>query len=76
MDIGWIRPVIIHSLLNPRLPEVFFVTRPLKGVVATRSLDFLYVTHDTLYLLPVYRYVPPLSTDTKMSTIELHMTSL
>ena len=29
-----------------------------------------------LYLLPVYRYWPPLSTDTKMSTIELHMTSL
>ena len=41
------------------------------GVVATPSLDFLYGTLDTLYLLPVYSYGRPLSIDTKMSTFFL-----
>ena len=30
------------SLLNPRPPETFSVTRPPKGIVATPSLEFLY----------------------------------
>ena len=35
------------SSFNPRPPEVFFVTYPPKGVVATPSLDFLYGMPDT-----------------------------
>ena len=64
--------------INPRPPEVFLVTRPPKGggVVAIPSLDFYTERLIPLYLLPVYRYGPPLSIDTKMSTIELHVTSL
>ena len=58
-----------------RYSQVFFVTRPPKGGYCN-PLDFLYVTLNTLYLLPVYRYGSPLCIDTKMSTIELHMTSL
>ena len=34
-------------MFNPCPPEVFFVTRPLKGVGATPSLDSLYGTPDT-----------------------------
>ena len=45
-------PWILVSLLlliNPRPPEVFFVTRPPKGVVSTPSLDFLNRTHKRRY---------------------------
>ena len=59
--------------INPPPPEVFFHP-PKGGGCCTPSLDFLYRMPDNL--LPVCRYGPPLSIDTKMSTIELHMTSL
>ena len=62
----------LYSLFYiPRPPEVFFATCPPKGAVATPSLDFLHRMP-----MPVYRYGPLLFIDTKMSTIELHMTSL
>ena len=54
---------------NPRPPEVFFVASPPPWIFYTERLI-------PLYLLPVYRYEPPLSIDTFMSTIDLHMTSL
>ena len=62
---------------NPRLPEVFYVTRPPKGVLLQPPPWIFYTERlIPLYLLPVCRYGPPISIDTKMSTIELHMTSL
>ena len=60
---------------DPRPPEVFFVTRLPKGLLHPPLI--FYTEHMIpLYLLPVYRYGPPQSIDTKMSTIELHMTLL
>ena len=60
-------------VFNPRLPDVFFVTRPPKGggkVVATPPWNFRTERLIPLYLLPVYRYGPLLSIDTKMGTID------
>ena len=62
--------------VNFRPPEVFSVTRPPEGVVETPPRIFYAEGLIPLYLLPVYRYGPFLSIDTKLSTIELHMTSL
>ena len=62
--------------INPRPSEVFFCNTSSKGGCCKPSLDFLYGTPDTPILLPVYRCGPPLSIDTKVSTIGLHMTSL
>ena len=64
--------------LNPRPPEVFFITRPPKvwGLLQPPSWIFYTERLIPLNVLPVYRYGPPLSIDTKMSTIDLHITSL
>ena len=63
--------------INPRPPEVSFVTRPPKrGLLQPPPWIFYTERLIPLHLLPVYRYGHPLSIDTKMSTIELHMTSL
>ena len=63
---------------NPRPPEVFFVRRPPKGGggrLLLQAPPWIFYTQSVipLYLLPVYRYVPPLSIDTKMSTIKLQI---
>ena len=64
-------------IFNPSPSEVSFVICPPKGGLL-RPPPWIFYTECLipLYLLPVYRYGPPLSIDTKMSTIELHMTSL
>ena len=61
---------------NPHPPEVFFVTHPPKGGLQLPTWIFHTEHLMPLYLLPVHRYGPPLSIDTKMSTIKLYMTSL
>ena len=56
---------------------IFFVTRPPKGGCCNPPpWNFYTELLIPLYLLPAYRYGPPLSIDTNMSTIELHITSL
>ena len=58
---------------------IYFLEHVLRReVVATPSLDFLYRRPDIPTFDTIVRYGPPLSclsNDTKMSTIELHMTS-
>ena len=54
---------------NPRPPEIFFVTRPRGRIFYTERLK-------PLYLLLVYMYGLLLPIDTKMSTIEIHITLL
>ena len=61
----------MKMLVNPSPPEVFFVTPPLKGRVLLQPPPWIFYTECLIlqYLLPVYRYGPPLSIDTTMSTI-------
>ena len=62
---------ILSNATNAPLTLVllrYFVTRP--------PWSFYMACLIPHYLLPVYRYGPPLSIDTKMSTTELHMTTL
>ena len=65
--------------VNSCPPEVFYVTRPPKGLwhplPGFSKRNSLYPCK-FLYLLPVYRYGHPLSIHNKLSTIKLHMTSL
>ena len=67
-------------MVNPRPHEVFFVT-PLPNEGGGLFLQHPPWIFDRerlipLDLLPVYRYGSPVSIDTKISTIELHMTLL
>ena len=63
-----------RAKFNPCYPEGFSKTYFLKGGCCNRIINT--EGHTTLNLLPVYRYGHPLSTDTKISTNHLCMTSL
>ena len=73
--------IVLWSKVNPHPPDVFFFKHILQSGGGGELLQlppWVFYTERLipLYLLPVYRYGPLLSIDTKISTIKLHMTSL